>query len=144
MDHVYKIYEPLRLSLQNHGTMKADIKIIPIVISRTDTFHVKTRAEIAKLGSFEEEPPDELTFILPIPAKNRKRTPRVYMHKNGFLIYKKNRERSSPQKPNGHKNLYLSHENLCPKALLILVAKAEEEDVEQVNMAYTVDSLSLP
>ena len=47
-----------------------DIKIIPIVISRTGTFHVKTLAEIAQLVSFAEEPPDELIFKqLPPTAK---------------------------------------------------------------------------
>ncbi len=50
--------------------MKADVKIIPIVISRTGTFHVKTLAEIAQLVSFKENPPDELTYKqLPNTAK---------------------------------------------------------------------------
>jgi len=43
--------------------------MIPIVISRTNNFHVKTLAEIAQLVSFKEEPPDELTFKqLPLTA----------------------------------------------------------------------------
>ncbi len=62
IDHICDIYDPLRLALQNYGTLKADVKIIPIVISQTGTFHVKTLAEIAQLVSFREEPPDELTF----------------------------------------------------------------------------------
>jgi len=45
IDHIYTIYEPLKLALETRGTIKADIKIIPIVISRTCTFHVKTLAE---------------------------------------------------------------------------------------------------
>jgi hypothetical protein len=50
--------------------LKAEVKIIPVVISRTCTFHVKTLAEIAQLVSFKEEPPDELTFKqLPLTAK---------------------------------------------------------------------------
>jgi hypothetical protein len=57
IDHIYDIYEPLRLALQTHGTLKAEVKIILIVISRTVTFHVKTLAEIAQLVSFTEEPP---------------------------------------------------------------------------------------
>ncbi len=70
IDHIYDIYEPLRLALQAHGTLKADVKIIPIVISRTGTFHVKTLAEIAQLVSFKEKPPDELTYKqLPNTAK---------------------------------------------------------------------------
>ena len=70
IDHIYDIYEPLRLALQTHGTLKADIKIIPIVIRRTGTFHVKKLAEIAQIVSLKEEPPDELTFKqLLIPGK---------------------------------------------------------------------------
>jgi len=53
IEHIYDIYEPLRLALQNHGTLKAEVKIIPVVISRTGTFHVKTLAEIAQLVSFK-------------------------------------------------------------------------------------------
>jgi len=70
IDHVYDIYEPLRLALRTHDTLKTDVKIIPIGISRAGTFHVKTRAEIAQLISFKEEPPNDLTFKqLPIRPK---------------------------------------------------------------------------
>jgi hypothetical protein len=70
IEHIYNIYEPLRQSLQTYGTLKADIKIIPIVISRTGTFHVKTLAKISQLVSITENPPDELTFKqLPPTAK---------------------------------------------------------------------------
>jgi hypothetical protein len=62
IEHIYNIYEPLKQAIQTYGTLKANIKIIPIVISRTGTFHVKTLAEISQLVSFREEPPDELTF----------------------------------------------------------------------------------
>ena len=48
IEHIYNIYEPLKQALQIHGTLKADIKIIPIVISRTGTFNFRTLAEIAK------------------------------------------------------------------------------------------------
>ena len=47
IDHIYAIYDPLRLALQTFGTLKAKVKIIPIVISRTCTIYVKTLAEIA-------------------------------------------------------------------------------------------------
>jgi hypothetical protein len=47
MEHIDTIYEPLKQALQTYGTLKADVKIIPIVISRTCTFNVKTLAEIA-------------------------------------------------------------------------------------------------
>ena len=62
IDHIYTIYEPLKQALQTHGTLKADIKIIPIVISITGTFNVKTLAEIAQLVSFDKEPPEALTY----------------------------------------------------------------------------------
>ncbi len=62
IEHIYEIYEPLRQALQTFGTLKADVKIISIVISRTGSFHVKTLAEISQLVSFAEEPPDGLIF----------------------------------------------------------------------------------
>ncbi len=42
IDHIYNIYKPLKQALQIHGTLIVDIKIIPIVISRTIIFKVKT------------------------------------------------------------------------------------------------------
>jgi hypothetical protein len=69
--HIYTNYEILKQALQIHGTINADVIIIPIVISMTETFNVKTLAEIAQLISFKEEPPDALTCKqLPRPAKN--------------------------------------------------------------------------
>ena len=68
----------------------------------------------------------------------------MYMHKNGYLVYLKSREKISPVKKNGHKHLSLSTEDLCPKTLHISAAGAEEEDVEQDDMTYTVGSFSLP
>ena len=47
IDHIYGIYDPIRLALKTYGTLEAEVTIIPIVISRTGTFHVKTLAEIA-------------------------------------------------------------------------------------------------
>jgi hypothetical protein len=35
INNVYTIYEPLKQAIQLYGTLQADIKIIPIVISRT-------------------------------------------------------------------------------------------------------------
>ena len=69
IDRIYTFHEPLKQALQTHGTLKADIAIIPIVISIPETFNVKTRAEITQLVSFKEEPPDALTYKdLPRPA----------------------------------------------------------------------------
>ena len=62
IDHIHTIYEPIKQDLQTHGTLKADIKIIPIFTSQTGTFNVKTLAEIAYLVSFKEETPDILTY----------------------------------------------------------------------------------
>ena len=47
--HIYDIYEPLRLALQAHNTIKADVTIIPIVISRSGTFNAKILAEVSQL-----------------------------------------------------------------------------------------------
>jgi hypothetical protein len=70
IDHIYNIYEPLKQALQIHGTLKANIIIIPIVISKTGTFNVRTLAVIAQLVSFREEPPNTITCKqLPKPAQ---------------------------------------------------------------------------
>jgi hypothetical protein len=45
---------------------------------------------------------------------------------------------------NGHKHINLSTEDLCPKTSLTLAAGAEEEDIDQADMAYTAGSFSLP
>ena len=74
IENIYNIYEPLRqaiLTCSSHPLRwKAEVQIIPIVISRTGSFHVQTLAEIAKLVSFTEDPPDALTYKqLPQAAK---------------------------------------------------------------------------
>jgi hypothetical protein len=66
------------------------------------------------------------------------------MHKNGYLVDPKSQETSSPLKQKRPQTLNLSIENLCPKTLLILAAGAEEEDVEQADMAYKAGSFRLP
>ena len=64
------LYSPLKRAIRIHGEWTDDIDIIPIVISRTGSFNVKTLAEIAQLVSFEEEPPDARTYNeLPPDAK---------------------------------------------------------------------------
>jgi hypothetical protein len=77
-----------------------DVKIIPIVISRDGTFHVKTLAEIAQLASFKDEPPDELTVKqLPITAK--KIAMALHVHAQKWLSYiSKTWMESSPQRQN--------------------------------------------
>ena len=86
IDHIYDIYEPLRVALQTHGTLKAEAKIIPIVISRTGTFHVKTLAEIAQLVSFKENPPDELTFKQ-LPNTAKRIVMSLHVHAQEWLSY---------------------------------------------------------
>jgi hypothetical protein len=102
IDHIYEIYEPLRQALQTHGTPNADVKIIPIVINQTCTFHVKTLAEISQFVSFAKEPPDELIFkqLSPWPKKSQWHS--TYMHKNGYPTYPKSQEKSSSQRQKGH------------------------------------------
>ena len=51
IDHIYQLYETLKAALQKHGRLKADNIIIPIVITRTSTFDVKTLPEIVQLVS---------------------------------------------------------------------------------------------
>jgi hypothetical protein len=86
IDHIHTIYEPLKNALQTYGTIQADIKIIPIVISRTCTFNVKTLAEIAELVTFHEEPPDALTYKqLPKPAQTIVMT--LHVHAQEWLSH---------------------------------------------------------
>jgi hypothetical protein len=82
MTSIYK----LRLALQAHGTLKAHVKIIPIVINGTGTFHVKTLAEIAQLACFKEEPPDEFTFKQ-IPITGKKIAMALHTHAQEWLSY---------------------------------------------------------
>ncbi len=86
IEHIYEIYEPLRQALQTHGALKADIKIIPIVISQTGTFHVPTLAGIRQLVSFAEEPPDELTFKQLSPTA-KKITMALHVHAHEWLSH---------------------------------------------------------
>ena len=64
IEHILELYEPLRRAIMLHATgeWKATVQVIPIVISRTGSFHVKTLAAIAQLVSFQEEPPDTMTY----------------------------------------------------------------------------------
>ena len=142
INHIYDIYEPLRLALQTHGTLKTEVKIIPVVICRTDTFHVKTLAEIAQLVSFKEEPPDELTFKqLTLTAKRIAMA--IHVHAQEWLSYisKTSRKILTTKRP---QTLNISTENVCPKTSLILAAGVEEEDDEQADTAYMVGSFNLP
>ena len=61
-DDIKNIYTPLRHSILDHGWWDDTIEIIPIVISRTGSFHVKTLGEIAQLVSWQEEPPPVRTY----------------------------------------------------------------------------------
>ena len=71
IDRIHTIYNPLKQAIQDHGLWHDPIVIIPIVISRTGSFHVKTLAEIAQLISPDEEPPDGLTYRDLTPAARR-------------------------------------------------------------------------
>jgi hypothetical protein len=100
IDHIYDIYdiyELLKVALQTHGTLKTEVKIIPIVISIAGTFNVKTLAEIAQLVSLKEEPPDVVSFEQ-LSTTKKSQYHFMYMHKNGSPIYKKTSEKSSPQR----------------------------------------------
>jgi hypothetical protein len=86
IDQIYNIYEQLKHALQLHGTLKAGIIIIPIVISRTGTFNVRTLAEIAQLVSLREEPPDTLTYKQ-LPKPSQKIAMALHIHAQEWLSY---------------------------------------------------------
>jgi hypothetical protein len=86
IEHIYKLYEPLKQAIMLHatGAWKVEVQIIPIVISRTGSFHVKTLAEIAQLVSFHEEPPDVLTYRQ-LPRNAQKIAMALHVHAQEWL-----------------------------------------------------------
>ena len=86
IEHIYEIYEPLRQALQTYGTLKVDVKIIPIIIKRTGTFHVKTLAEICQLLSFTEEPPGRTNLQTTTPTTKRI-TMALHVHTQKWLSH---------------------------------------------------------
>ena len=83
-------------------SLKAEVKIIPVVISRTSTFHVKTLAGIDQLVSFKEEPQYELTFKqLPLTAKRIAIA--LHVHAQEWLSHISKTSRKSSSKKKGHK-----------------------------------------
>ena len=58
IEHITELYTPLKDQIQRHGTWPDPIQIVPIVISRTGSFHTRTLSEIAQLISPKEQPPD--------------------------------------------------------------------------------------
>jgi hypothetical protein len=100
IDHIYTIYEPLKQALQTHGTLRADINIILIVVRRTSTFNVKNFAETAHLVSFKEEPRDALTYKHLPKLAQKSPWPHTYTHKNGSPISQRSHGKYSPQETN--------------------------------------------
>jgi hypothetical protein len=86
IEHIYKLYEPLKQAIMLHatGAWKVEVQIIPIVISRTGSFHVKTLAEIAQLVSFQEEPPDVMTYRQ-LPRNDQKIAMALHVHAQEWL-----------------------------------------------------------
>jgi hypothetical protein len=60
------------------------VQIIPIVISRTSNFHTRTLAEIAQLISFQENPPDNLTYKS-LPPQAQSITMAIHVHAQEWL-----------------------------------------------------------
>jgi hypothetical protein len=61
--NIHNIYEPLKQAMMRHTRKNIlQVQMIPIVISRTSNFHTRTLPEIARLISFQENPPDNLTY----------------------------------------------------------------------------------
>ena len=69
-----------------HGTLNAEIIIIPIVISRTGAFNIRTLAEITQLISFGEEPPVALTYKQ-LPKLAQKIIMALHIHAQEWLSY---------------------------------------------------------
>jgi len=93
--HNYVIYEPLKLAHQTHGTIKADIKLIPIGINRTCTFNVKTLAEIAQLVSYNDEPPDTITYKQ-LPKQGNHIATSLHKHAQEWLSHISKHSRKIP------------------------------------------------
>jgi hypothetical protein len=62
INNIHTIYEPLKHAILQHIKGRLYVHIISIVICRTGNFHTITFAEIAPLVSFNENPPDALTY----------------------------------------------------------------------------------
>ena len=74
----------LQDAIRAHGSWQHPVEIIPIVISRTGSFNVKTLAEIAQLISPQEEPPDSLTYNA-LPKEAKRIVMRLHMHAQHWL-----------------------------------------------------------
>ena len=88
MDEIYhsikQLYEPLKRSILEHGWWDDPIDIIPIVLSRTGSFHVKTLGEIAQLVSWQEEPPP-ITKYKDLTRDARKIAQALHTHAQDWL-----------------------------------------------------------
>jgi hypothetical protein len=83
--NIHNIYEPLKQAIMRHNRKKKlQVQIIPIVISRTGNFHTKTLAEIAQLVSFQENPPDNLTYKS-LPPQAQSITMAIHVHAQEWL-----------------------------------------------------------
>jgi hypothetical protein len=68
--NIHTIYEPPKQAILQHNKERLQVQIIPIGIRRTSNFHTSTLPEIAQLVSFNESPPDALTYkTLPTQAQ---------------------------------------------------------------------------
>jgi len=71
--NIHNIYVPLKQAIMRHNIKKKlRVQIIPIIISITSNFHMRTLADIAQLVSFNENPRDALTYkSLPTQGKHK-------------------------------------------------------------------------
>jgi hypothetical protein len=85
INNIHNIYEPLKTAIMRHNKRKRiQVQIIPIVISRTGNFHTKTMAEIAQLVSFQENPPDTLTYKT-LPPQAQSLIMAIHVHAQEWL-----------------------------------------------------------
>lgn len=81
---IHEKYRPLQDAIRAHGSWQHPVEIIPIVISRTGSFNVKTLAEIAQLISPQEEPPDRLTYK-ELPKEAKRLVMKLHVHAQHWL-----------------------------------------------------------
>jgi hypothetical protein len=70
--------------MRHNRKKRLQVQIIPIVISKTGNFHTKTMAEIAQLISYQENPPDNLTYKS-LPPQAQSIVMAIHIHAQEWL-----------------------------------------------------------
>ena len=75
--------------------LKADVQIIPNVVSRTGTVNVRTLAEITQLVILKEELPN-IVAIKQLPTTTKKIAMALHIHAQEWLSYTTKNSRKKP------------------------------------------------